>query len=305
METPTIMKQVRVVPWIYVLPALLVIIIFIVYPMINTTLLSFTDRTGNASAVNECIQGQPCWGVFENYRYALTNPEMTTALRNNALWLLVMVPLTVAIGLIVAVLADRVSYESLVKSLIFMPMAISFIGAGVIWRFMYAIQTGANQAQIGVLNAALVGVGAKPVAWLSTQPINDFALMMVGIWLWAGFSMTILSAALKGLPTEVIEAGRVDGATEWQLFWRIMIPMILPTITVVFTTLIIIVLKIFDIVFVMTGGNFGTEVIANRMFNLIVTNVGRSTAIAVLLLVLTIPVMYFNVRRFREQESLR
>ncbi|MFN2146990.1 MAG: carbohydrate ABC transporter permease [Anaerolineales bacterium] len=305
METPTIMKQGRVVPWVYVLPALLVIILFIVYPMVNTTLLSFTDRTGNGPAANECIQGQPCWGAFENYRYALTNPEMTTALRNNALWLLIMVPITVVIGLIVAVLADRVSYESLVKSLIFMPMAISFIGAGVIWRFMYAIQTGAGQAQIGVLNAALVAAGSKPVAWLSTQPINDFALMMVGIWLWAGFSMTILSAALKGLPSEVIEAARVDGATEWQLFWRIMIPMILPTITVVFTTLIIIVLKIFDIVFVMTGGNFGTEVIANRMFNLIVTNVGRSTAIAVLLLVLTIPVMYFNVRRFREQESLR
>jgi len=304
-ETPTIMKQGRVVPWVYVLPALLVIILFIVYPMVNTTLLSFTDRTGNGPAANECIQGQPCWGAFENYRYALTNPEMTTALRNNALWLLIMVPITVVIGLIVAVLADRVSYESLVKSLIFMPMAISFIGAGVIWRFMYAIQTGAGQAQIGVLNAALVAAGSKPVAWLSTQPINDFALMMVGIWLWAGFSMTILSAALKGLPSEVIEAARVDGATEWQLFWRIMIPMILPTITVVFTTLIIIVLKIFDIVFVMTGGNFGTEVIANRMFNLIVTNVGRSTAIAVLLLVLTIPVMYFNVRRFREQESLR
>jgi len=305
METPTIMKQGRVVPWLYVLPALLVIGIFIIYPMINTTQLSFTDRYGTGPASNECVQGQPCWGTFENYRYALTNSEMTTALRNNALWLLFMVPVTVAIGLVVAVLADRVRYESLVKSLIFMPMAISFIGAGVIWRFMYAIETGAGVAQIGVLNAVLVKLGAQPVAWLSTQPINDFALMMVGIWLWAGFSMTILSAALKGLPSEVIEAARVDGATEWQLFWRIMIPMILPTITVVFTTLIIIVLKIFDIVFVMTGGNFGTEVIANRMFKLIVTNVGRSTAIAVLLLVLTIPVMYFNVRRFREQEELR
>jgi len=215
------------------------------------------------------------------------------------------VPFTVGIGLLVAVLADRVSYESLVKSLIFMPMAISFIGAGVIWRFMYAIQTGANEAQIGVLNAAITGVGAQPVAFMSSQPINNFALMMVGIWLWAGFSMTILSAALKGLPGEVLEAARVDGANEWQLFWQVMIPMILPTITVVATTLIIIVLKIFDIVFVMTGGNFGTEVIANRMFKLIVTNVGRSTAIAVLLLVLTIPVMYFNVKRFQEQEAMR
>ncbi len=305
METPNIMKQGRFVPWFYVLPALLVIAIFILYPVINTIGLSLTDSSGSKSAVEQCIQGQPCWGVLDNYRYALTNPEMTTALRNNALWLLVMVPLTVAVGLIAAVLADRVSYESLVKSLIFMPMAISFIGAGVIWRFMYTIQTGANAVQIGVLNGALSGVGLQPVAWMSTEPINNFALMMVGIWLWAGFSMTILSAALKGLPTEVLEASRVDGATEWQVFWRVMIPMILPTITVVTTTLLIIVLKIFDIVFVMTGGNFGTEVIANRMFKLIVTNVGRSTAIAVLLLVLTIPVMIFNVRRFQEQEAMR
>jgi alpha-glucoside transport system permease protein len=230
---------------------------------------------------------------------------MTLALRNNALWVLVMLPLTVIIGLLVAVLADRVRYESLVKSLIFMPMAISFIGAGVIWRFMYAIQTGANEAQVGLLNGLITAAGGQPYPFLSTGPWNNFALMMVGIWLWAGFSMTILSAALKGLPTEVLEAARVDGATEWQLFWGVMIPMILPTITVVTTTLVIIVLKIFDIVFVMTGGNFGTEVIANRMFQLIVTNVGRSTAIAILLLVLTIPVMIINVRRFQEQEAQR
>ncbi len=304
MTTPQIMKQGRVVPWLYLLPALIVIGIFILYPMISTTALSFTDRTGEDSAVEQCVEGQPCWGIFENYRYALTNEQMTTALRNNALWLLVMVPTTVALGLLVAVLADRVSYESILKSLIFMPMAISFIGAGVIWRFMYAIETGRGE-QIGLLNAILTNLGMKPVAWLSTQPINNFALMMVGIWLWAGFSMTILSAALKGLPQEVLEAAEVDGASAWQLFWKVMLPMIMPTVTVVTTTLIIIILKIFDIVFVMTGGNFGTEVIANRMFQLIVTNVGRSTAIAVLLLVLTIPVMYFNVQRFREQEAMR
>jgi alpha-glucoside transport system permease protein len=305
METPRIMKQGPVVPWLYVLPALLIIAVFIVYPTINTFSLSFTDRSGTESASQECVEGQPCWGTLENYRYALTNPEMTTALRNNALWVLVMLPLTVIVGLAVAVLADRVKYESLVKSLIFMPMAISFIGAGVVWRFMYAIQTGANEQQIGVLNGLITAVGGKPFPFLSTSPWNNFSLMMVGIWLWAGFSMTILSAALKGLPGEVLEAARVDGANEWQLFWRVMIPMILPTITVVTTTLVIIVLKIFDIVFVMTGGNFGTEVIANRMFQLIVTNVGRSTAIAILLLVLTIPVMIINVRRFQEQEAQR
>jgi alpha-glucoside transport system permease protein len=185
-----------------------------------------------------------------------------------------------------------------------MPMAISFIGAGVIWRFMYHIETG-NNPQIGVLNGILVGLGFNPIPWLSAPAINNLALMMVGVWLWAGFCMTILSAALKGLPGEVLEAARVDGATEWQLFWRVMVPMILPTITVVFTTMIIIILKIFDIVFVMTNGNFGTEVIANRMFNLIVTHTGRSTAIAVLLLTLTVPVMIYNVYRFRQQEATR
>jgi len=304
MSTAKIMQQGKVVPWLYILPALLVIVIFIVYPVVNTTVLSFRDRTGERPASIACIPGETCWGVFENYRYTLTNPEMVTALRNNALWLLVMVPLTVAAGLLVAVLADKVGYESLVKAVIFMPMAISFIGAGVIWRFMYAIETG-QANQIGLLNGILVKLGAQPVAWLSTAGINNFALMVVGTWLWAGFCMTILSAALKGLPTEVLEAARVDGATEWHLFWRVMVPMILPTITVVTTTMVIIILKIFDIVFVMTGGNFGTEVIANRMFKLIVTDKGRSTAIAVFLLILTIPLMIYNVHRFRQEEAMR
>lgn len=304
MSAPKIMQQGRVVPWLYVTPALIVILIFVVYPTLNTAILSFRDRTGEQPASVDCKLDQPCWGVFENYRYALTNPEMTTALKNNALWLLLMVPATVAVGLLIAVLADRVKYESLVKALIFMPMAISFIGAGVIWQFMYAIEAGGG-AQIGVFNATLVALGFEPVPWLSAVVINNLSLMMVGVWLWAGFCMTILSAALKGLPAEVLEAARVDGATEWMVFWRIMVPMIMSTITVVFTTMFIIILKIFDIVFVMTGGNFGTEVIANRMFKLIVTGTGRSMAIAVLLLVLTIPVMIINVRRFREQEAMR
>lgn len=302
--TPKIMQQGRVVPWLYVTPALILILIFVVYPTVYTAVLSFRDSTGTQPASVDCIADQPCWGVFENYRYALTNPSMTTALKNNALWLILMVPATIAFGLLIAVLADRVSYESLVKVIIFMPMAISFIGAGVIWKFMYAIVTGGG-SQIGVLNAVAVALGAEPVPWLSSSGINSLMLMIVGVWLWAGFSMTILSAALKGLPEEVLEAARIDGASEFQVFRKIMIPMILPTITVVLTTLIIIVLKIFDIVFVMTGGNFGTEVIANRMFKLIVTDTGRSMAIAVLLLFLTIPVMIYNVRRFREQEEMR
>lgn len=304
MAASKIMKQGRVVPWLYVLPAFILILIFVVYPTVNTIYLSFMDKTGELPASANCVAGEPCWGIFENYRYALTNSEMTTALKNNALWLLLMVPATLGFGLLIAVLADRVRYESLVKAVIFMPMAISFIGAGVIWQFMYAFISGSG-SQIGVLNGIMVGLGFDPVPWLSTAVINNLALMMVGVWLWAGFCMVILSAALKGLPSEVIEAARVDGASEWNIFWKIMIPMILPTITVVATTMVIIILKIFDIVFVMTGGNFGTEVIANRMFKLIVTDTGRSMAIAVILLFLTIPIMIINVRRFRAQEEMR
>jgi alpha-glucoside transport system permease protein len=301
---PTIMKQGRLAPWLYLGPALLIMLVFVIYPTFNTAVLSFMNKTGTQSAAADCVAGQPCWGVLENYRYALTNPIMLNALRNNALWLLLMVPGTVAVGLLFALLADRVRYESLAKSIIFMPMAISFIGAGVIWRFIYYIQAGGG-AQIGLLNAILVKLGAQPVAFLSDPRFNNFSLMVVGVWLWAGFCMTILSAALKGLPTEVLEAARVDGANEWNLFWRVMFPMVLPTVVVVTTTMVINVLKIFDIVFVMTGGNYGTEVIANRMFQLIVTDSGKSMAIAVLLIILTIPVMIFNVRRFRAEEAMR
>ena len=301
---PAIMKQGKWTPWLYLLPALLIMALFIVYPTLNTIALSFMDRTSTQSASADCVAGQPCWGVFENYRYALTNSEMTQALSNNALWLILMVPGTVAAGLLFAVLAERVRFEKLAKSIIFMPMAISFIGAGVIWQFMYKIESGGGQ-QTGLLNAIIVGLGGKPLAFMSTYPINDFALMIVGVWLWAGFCMTILSAALKGVPGEVIEAAQVDGANSWQTFWRVMVPLVMPTIVVVTTTMIINVLKIFDIVFVMTGGNYGTEVIANRMFKLIVTDTGRSMAIAVLLIALMIPIMIINIRRFRKQEETR
>jgi alpha-glucoside transport system permease protein len=301
---PKIMKQGRFAPWLYLLPALILMTVFIVYPTLGTIRLSLLDATSKQSAATTCLPGQPCWGVFENYRYALTNPNMLLALRNNALWLLLMVPGTIAGGLFFALLADRVRYESLAKSIVFMPTAISFIGAGIIWRFVYDVETGGGP-QIGLLNAIIVGLGGKAVTWLSDPSINNISLMLVGVWLWAGFCMTILSAAIKGVPAEMLEASRVDGANEWQVFWRIMFPTILPTIVVVTTTMAIIVLKIFDVVFVMTDGNFGTEVIANRMFSLIVTNAGQSTAIAVILIVLTIPIMIFNIQRFRKEEAAR
>jgi len=301
---PKVMKQGRLAPWLYVLPALVIMTVFIVYPTIGTFRLSLLDATSTHSAADTCVAGQPCWGAFENYRYALTNSDMLLALRNNALWLLLMVPGTIAGGLFFALLADRVPYESVAKAIIFMPTAISFIGAGVIWRFVYDIETGGG-AQIGVLNAIIVGLGGQPVTWLSDPSVNNFSLMVVGVWLWAGFCMTILSAAIKNVSAEMLEAARVDGANEWQVFVRILFPSIASSIIVVTTTLAIIILKIFDVVFVMTDGNYGTEVIANRMFKLIVTNVGQSTAIAVVLIALTIPIMIFNIRRFRSEEAAR
>lgn len=303
---PKIMKQGRFTPWFYLLGALLIMTLFIVYPTIRTFTLSLGDKTGANWADVDCIQGQPCWGILENYRYALTDKEMLEALRNNALWILLTVPGTVGAGLMFAVLTDRVRYERAAKTIVFLPMAISFVGASIIWKFVYYLEAG-SRAQIGLLNAIIVALGGNPVAWL-TNPhwiINNISLWIVWIWLWAGFCMTILSAALKGVPTEILEASRVDGASEWQVFWRIMLPIILPTVTVVATTMVINVLKVFDIVFVMTNGLNGTEVIANRMFKFIVTNQGRSMAIAVLLIVLIIPVMMINIRRFREQEAMR
>ncbi len=316
-SVPSVMKQGKAVPWMYLLPALLVMGVFIVYPMINTIYLSFLNGNSTAPATTVCREGRPCWGIFENYRYALTEELNLTnfstiwksfwgsSYGNTLKWIVLMVTGTVGIGLLFAVLADRVKYEALAKSLIFMPMAISFVGAGVIWKFVYNF--GTRETQIGLLNAIITSLGGKPVAFLSTIPINTLALIVVGVWIWTGFCMTVLSAALKAVPDEIIEAARVDGANEWQVFWGVMVPIIAPTIVVVITTMVINVLKLFDIVYVMTGGNFGTEVIANRMYNQMYKsfNVGRGTAIAVVLILIIIPFILLNVRRFLKQEELR
>jgi alpha-glucoside transport system permease protein len=316
-NVPEIMKQGKLAPWLYLLPALLVMSFIIVYPMFNTIYLSFTDRTGEDLASTSCVEGQPCWGIFENYRYALTDEFNLNSLGefwssfwlssygNTLKWVLILVSGTIVVGLGFAILADRIRYEALAKAVIFMPMAISFVGAGVIWKFVY--NYGTQQVQIGLLNAIITSLGGEPVAWLSTIPINTYALIIVGIWIWTGFSMTILSAALKAVPKEIIESARVDGAGEWAVFWNIMFPAIFPTLAVVITTMVINVLKLFDIVYVMTGGNFSTDVIANRMYTEMYINfhTGRGTAVAVILVIAIIPFIIFNIRRFLEEEESR
>lgn len=286
--------RLKVLPWIYVGPAMLLLTAYLVIPAIRTFYLSFFGRS-----TDEFVG-------LKNYIFAFTAPDMLITFRNNLLWLVLVTGISVGLGLIIAVLIDRVKYEPLAKSLIFLPMAISFVGASIIWRFIYAYRPiGADQ--IGVLNAIVVFLGFEPVGWLVNRGINNFALIAIMIWLQTGFCMVLLSSAVKGVPNDVIEAARVDGAGEVQIFRRIIVPMIMPTVTVVATTVVVLVLKVFDIVFVMTGGNLQTDVIASRMiremFNF--RNYGRGSAIAVILLLAVIPVMVANIRRFRQQELNR
>lgn len=316
-RVPEIMKQGRMIPWFYLAPALLLMSFFIVYPMFNTFSLSLQNKDGTDTAAAACKDGEPCWGIFENYRYALTaeldlsSPEAAwtsfwaSSYGNNIKWVVLMVSGTVILGMLVAVLANRVRYESIAKAIIFMPMAISFVGAGVIWKFVYSF--GTSQVQIGLLNAIITSLGFDPIAWLVIPKLNTLALIVVGVWIWTGFSMTILAAALAGVPDELLEAARIDGANEFRVFRQITIPLIMPTIIVVVTTMVINVLKLFDLVYVMTGGNFGTDVIANRMYTEMYVNFnpGRGTAVSVVLIVLIIPFIYLNIRRFLEQEAIR
>jgi alpha-glucoside transport system permease protein len=239
---------------------------------------------------------------LQNYQFAFTSPEMQIAFRNNLLWLIIGTGGSVAIGLIFATLVDRVKREALAKSFIFLPLAISFVGASVIWKFVYAWQPG-GRAQIGLLNAVVTRFGLEPIPWLIETSFNTYALIVIMIWLQTGFAMVVLSAALKGVPGEVIEAARMDGASELQTFFRVIIPMIQGAIITVATTIFIAILKVFDIVYVMTSGKFETEVIANRMFVEMFNfrNFGRASSLAVILLVVVVPIMVINIRNLRRQ----
>jgi len=223
---------------------------------------------------------------------------------NNLWWVVAVTGIATGLGLAVAVLADGVKGESVAKSMIFLPMAISFVGASIIWRFVYSFSP-AGRDQIGVLNGVWVGLGGQPLAVLQDQPWNTFFLIVVLIWAQTGFAMVVLSSAIKAVPDEFIEAARVDGATKQQIFWKIILPQISSTIVVVVTTLIILVMKVFDIVKVMTNGEFGTNVIANEMFDqsFRFQSFGRGSALAVILFISVLPIMIMNVRRVRNEQD--
>lgn len=281
-------------PWLFAGPAILLLGLYLVYPAIQTIILSFFNRT-----TREFVG-------FDNYAWAINDDQFRTALGNNLLWLVVVPAACTGLGLLIAILADRVRWESLAKSLIFMPMAISFVGASIIWDFMYYFRTG--EVQIGLINAMVVGLGGEPQGWVTLEPWNNFFLMVILIWIQTGFAMVLISAAIKGIPDETLEAARIDGASEVQIFIRIIIPQIVSTLLVVMTTLIILVLKVFDIVTTMTDGQWNTEVLANYMDRLMfrgATDFGRGSMIAVILMAATLPIMIWNIVRFTREEKLR
>jgi alpha-glucoside transport system permease protein len=242
---------------------------------------------------------------LQNYVAVFTERQMLQAFLNNLAWILVGATSVVLLGLIVAVLADRSSWERFAKAMVFLPMAISMVGAAIIWQFMY-IYSDVSVPQIGLLNAVVVAFGGEPRAWLQLPwPVNNLFLIAIMVWLQAGYAMTLFSAAIKGIPADLLEAARVDGANEWQVFARIMMPSIQGTVITVATTVVIFTLKIFDVVRVMTGGQYGTQVIATEFYNqyFAYRNFGYGSAIAIVLLIAVVPVMIYNLRQFREREA--
>lgn len=278
----------RVQPYIFVGPAVLMLAWFLLIPTLRTLYESFFR--GNTFV----------W--LDNFIRAFTSSEMLQAFQNNLLWLIIGTAGCVVLGLLIAVLADRSRFESVAKALIFLPMAISFVGAGVIWRFIYAYQP-PGKPQIGLLNAIVTAFGGEPQTWIQSPPWNTFFLIVVLIWMQTGFAMVIFSAALKGVPEELLEAARLDGASEVQAFFRVIVPYIQGTIITVTTTIAIFTLKIFDVVKVMTGGNYGTDVVATQFYRNYFTDPGYGSAIAIVLFIAVLPVMIYNLRQFRKQEG--
>jgi alpha-glucoside transport system permease protein len=309
----------RLQPFIFVGPALVLLLWFLALPTVRTMYLSLFGRFGPQAPPLSLLftaPGQYFAGLsgqfvgLGNYVAVFTDASMLEALRNNFLfWILIATPLTVISGLLIAVLADRSGWERTAKSLIFLPMAISFVGASVIWNFVYAYNP-PGAPQIGLLNAVVVALGGQPHGWTNftaIAPWNNFFLVVIVLWLQTGFAMVLFSAAIKGIPDELLEAARMDGATEIQVFFKIMIPYIMGTIITVTTTIVIFTLKIFDVVWVMTGGQFGSEVIATQFYrqSFINRNSGYGSAIAIVLLIAVIPVIIYNLRQVREEEAFR
>lgn len=270
-------------PWLFLFPALAAMGTYLVYPVIGSFLRSLYNRAGDAFI------------GFGNYQRLLGSEDFRTAFLNNFLWVLVVPAASTFLGLLVAQLTDRLKWGAIAKSLIFMPMAISFVGASLIWKFVYA-----QDSDIGILNAIRVQFGLSELDPMQIPFWNNFFLMVILIWIQTGFAMVILSAALRGIPEETVEAAIIDGANPFQIFFRIKVPQIMGTIVVVWTTITILVLKVFDIVYTMTGGNYGTQILPSYMMGFMFRDDGLATAVAFVIMLVVLPVMVWNIRQARK-----
>jgi alpha-glucoside transport system permease protein len=278
-------------PWLFLGPAILALTLYLVYPVVASLWLSFHDKSGQGFV------------GAANYQWLVNDPGFRESIFNNFLWLLVVPAASTFLGLLAAALTDRIAWGNFAKSLIFMPMAISFVGAAVIWKFVYDYRAEGSD-QIGLLNAVVTWFGGDPQAWIALPFWNNFFLMVILIWIQTGFAMVILSAALRGIPEETIEAAVLDGANGIQIFFKIMVPQIWGTIAVVWTTITITVLKVFDIVLAMTNGQWNSNVLANLMFDWMFRgggDFGRGAAIAIVIMILVIPIMVWNIRNARAE----
>ena len=288
--------ETRIKPYFYIAPAVAAIGVYLVYPTIVTVVDSFRSSDGSRFV------------GLDNFSQLLGTPAFRQTLLNSLLWIALVPAACIAVGLLVAVLADRLTptAEKMAKTIVFMPMAISAVGSATVWRFMYAAQP-AGQPQTGLLNGVVTAFGHDPVPWLqqSTAHSNSMLLMVMLLWGQAGFSMVLLSAAIKGVPADTLEAARLDGAGEARIFWRIIVPQIRSTLITVFVTVLITVMKVFDVVYVMTNGSFNTNVVGLEFFNQLYTNYnyGYASAIVVMLLIAIVPIMIYQIRHFRAEES--
>ncbi|RZS55110.1 carbohydrate ABC transporter membrane protein 1 (CUT1 family) [Microcella putealis] len=279
----------------FVAPAMLLLLVGLIYPAIRTTYLAFTDRSGNEFV------------GLRNFEWMFTQPEIITVLLNTVVWVIVVPLLSTIFGLAYAVFIDKAHGEKILKSLVFLPMAISFVGASIIWRFVYEYREQGFGEQIGILNQIIVWVGGEPQQFLQNSPWNTFFLIVVMVWIQTGFAMVLLSAAIKGVPVEIVEAARLDGANAWQQFRNVTLPGIRGTLVVVITTISIATLKVFDIVRSMTAGQFGTSVVANEMYTQAFrrAEIGQGSVLALTLFIMVLPIVIYNVRVMRQQKEIR
>jgi alpha-glucoside transport system permease protein len=277
---------------IFLAPALVLMLAGLVIPGIRTVLFSFMNPDSNQ------------WIGLGNYRWMLEDPNVKIIMINTILWVMVVPIFTSVLGLLLAVMLDRTKHESIPKSLLFMPMAISFVGASIIFKFVYEYQE-PNEVQIGLLSTVVKFLGFTPSDWMLSKPLNTFLLMIIYVWTQMGFGMVILSAAIKGVPSEIVEASALDGAHGWRLFRSITFPMVKSTFIVVLATGVVGALKVFDIVRTMTGGNFSTNVLANEMYSqtFVQFDQGKGSALSVVLFLLVAPILAYNIRSLRKERA--